>query len=116
MNTLISSSPAVTQSIFQQENLFKAILINFVWINASEIFRYFVFVMPMMRDAFPSVPDVAPMNLAVFMVWGLWDCVLIAVATLFPLVAMQVYGASFRMALFLGRRFGLLFLCCFGLV
>ena len=30
------------------------LLCNGVWINASEVFRYFAFVMPMMRDAFPA--------------------------------------------------------------
>ena len=44
------------------------LLANFVWINASEVFRYFAFVMPMMRQALPQVPDVAPMSVAIFMV------------------------------------------------
>ncbi len=30
-----------------------ALIVNFVWINAPEVFRYFAFVMPMMREAFP---------------------------------------------------------------
>jgi hypothetical protein len=47
-----------------------ALLINFLWINTSEVFRYFAFVMPMMRDAFPNVPDVAPMNVPVFLIWA----------------------------------------------
>ena len=47
-----------------------ALIVNFIWINASEVFRYFAFVMPMMREAFPMVPNVAPMNLPVFMIWG----------------------------------------------
>ena len=42
----------------------RACLAVSIWINVSEIFRYFVFVMPM-------VPDVAPVNLSVFLIWGL---------------------------------------------
>ncbi len=71
-----------------------ALLINFLWINASEVFRYFAFVMPMMRDAFPMLPDVAPMNVPVFLIWGLWDTILVVTATLLPWIAMKVFGAS----------------------
>lgn len=71
-----------------------AILVNFIWINASEIFRYFAFVMPMMREAFPTLPDVAPMNLPVFMIWGVWDTILVIAATLVPWMALKVFGAS----------------------
>lgn len=79
-----------------------ALGLNFLWINVSEVFRYFAFVMPMMREALPSLPHVAPMNLPVFMVWGLWDTILILVATFVPWMAMQVFGASFRRAVIYG--------------
>ena len=71
-----------------------ALFVNFIWINASEVFRYFAFVMPMMREAFPMVPDVAPMNLPVFMIWGAWDTILVLTATLLPWMAMKVFGTS----------------------
>lgn len=71
-----------------------ALIANFIWINASEVFRYFAFVMPMMREAFPMVPDVAPMNLTVFMIWGVWDTILVLTATFLPWMAMRVFGAS----------------------
>ncbi len=58
-----------------------ALMLNAVWINASEVFRYFVFVMPMMRDALPGVPDVAPMSVTVFLSWALWDTILLVSAT-----------------------------------
>lgn len=79
-----------------------ALLANFLWINASEVFRYFVFVMPMMRDAFPTLPDVAPMNLPVFLIWGAWDAILVATATLVPWMAMRVFGASIPRAVVYG--------------
>ena len=78
-----------------------ALIVNFVWINASEIFRYFAFVMPMMREAFPMVPNIAPMNFPVFMIWGVWDTILVLTATLLPWAAMKVFGASaFRAVLY----------------
>lgn len=71
-----------------------ALIVNFVWINASEVFRYFAFVMPMMREAFPGLSDVAPMNLPVFLVWGVWDTIVVIAATVLPWMAQKVFGAS----------------------
>ena len=79
-----------------------ALIVNFLWINASEVFRYFAFVMPKMREAFPMVPDVAPMNLPVFMIWGVWDTILVLTATLLPWMAMKVFGASASRAVLYG--------------
>ena len=80
----------------------KALIVNFLWINASEVFRYFVFVMPMMRDAFPMLPDIAPMNLSVFLIWGVWDTILVITATLLPWLAMTSFGASAGRAVLYG--------------
>ena len=71
-----------------------ALLVNFLWINTSEVFRYFAFVMPMMREAFPNLPDIAPMNVPVFLIWGIWDTILVFAATLLPWMAMKVFGTS----------------------
>ena len=79
-----------------------ALIVNFVWINASEVFRYFAFVMPMMREAFPMVPGVAPMNLPVFLIWGVWDAILVLTATLLPWMAMKLFGASALRAVLYG--------------
>ena len=79
-----------------------ALIANLVWINASEIFRYFVFVMPMMREAFPLIPNIAPMNLPVFLIWGLWDTILVLAATLLPFMAMKTYGSSLLQAIIYG--------------
>ena len=54
----------------------RTFLIVTVWINLSEIFRYFVIVMPMTRATLSTVPDVAPMNVPVFLIWGVWDTIL----------------------------------------
>ncbi len=79
-----------------------AFLVNLLWINASEVFRYFAFVMPMMREAFPMVSDVAPMSVPVFLIWGAWDTILVAAATLIPFMALKVFGASFLRAVAYG--------------
>lgn len=72
----------------------KALLANLLWINVSEVFRYFAFVMPSMREAFPALPDVAPMSLPVFLIWGAWDTIVVITATLVPWMALRLFGAS----------------------
>ena len=72
----------------------RALLVNMVWINISEVFRYFVFVMPMMREALPALENVAPMNLTVFMIWGVWDTILIFCVTGFFWIFLERFGCS----------------------
>jgi hypothetical protein len=79
-----------------------ALVLNVIWINASEIFRYFVFVMPMMRELLPQVPNIAPMNVPVFLVWGAWDTILVIAATAVPWLVAQRYGRSPLVALCAG--------------
>lgn len=79
-----------------------ALGLNAIWINASEVFRYFVFVMPMMRAALPNVGNVAPMNVPVFLVWGLWDTILLVFSTLVTTLWLIVFGSGFRQAVLAG--------------
>lgn len=79
--------------------LWLAIVLNLIWINASEVFRYFVFVMPMMRDALSMVPEVAPMNLQVFLVWGLWDTILVVAVCTIAWLAFDKFGFQIRTVL-----------------
>ncbi|WP_348675247.1 hypothetical protein [uncultured Abyssibacter sp.] len=76
-----------------------ALLINAVWINVSEVFRYFAFVMPMMREAFPAEAGVAPMSLPIFLAWGGWDTVLLLVVTGFGWLFLERFGDTLRNAL-----------------
>ncbi|WP_108818872.1 hypothetical protein [Pseudovibrio sp. Alg231-02] len=79
-----------------------ALLLNLLWINASEVFRYFAFVMPLMRSSLPQLQDVAPMNLPVFMIWGVWDTVLVLAATGLSWVLLERFGPTIRNALYAG--------------
>lgn len=76
----------------------KALLIIFslvaIWINISEIFRYFVFIMPMMRGAFPQITNIAPMNLGVFALWGVWDLILVLCTTGIAWICLLFFGKS----------------------
>jgi hypothetical protein len=79
-----------------------ALAINTVWINVSEIFRYFIFVMPMMRELLTQVPNIAPMNVAVFLVWGIWDTIIVVAATTFVWFCLEHFGRNWRVALVAG--------------
>lgn len=79
-----------------------AIGLNLIWINLSEVFRYFVFVMPMMREALPMVPGVAPMNLPVFLVWGVWDTILVLATSFLSWLVLEKFGAQISIALAAG--------------
>lgn len=72
-----------------------ALLVNMIWMNASEIWRYFAFVMPMMRTHLAEVPSVAPMNLKIFAAWGVWDTILIVSATSFFWMFFRQVGTGF---------------------
>ncbi|MBV2150124.1 hypothetical protein KRZ98_17920 [Sphingobium sp. AS12] len=84
-----------------------------IWVNTSEIFRYFVLVMPMTRETLAMVPDVAPMNLPVFLVWGLWDMLLTVMCVLLTWLYMQVFGANYRSAAIAGTLAWLFFFALF---
>jgi hypothetical protein len=79
-----------------------ATLLNMIWVNASEVFRYFVFVMPMMREALAVVPNVAPMNFPVFMIWGVWDTIVVLAITLASWLIFERFGSTKRVAVLTG--------------
>lgn len=79
-----------------------ATAINAVWINASEIVRYFAFVRDMMQRAFPQVPDIVPMSLPIFLSWGVWDTLVLLVVTGFTWMYLDRFGGGARNALVAG--------------
>lgn len=90
----------------------KALFLTYLWINASEIFRYFVFVMPMTRSAMPQVANAAPMSLPVFLVWGLWDTLLFASVSVFIWLYLERFRGGVRSILEIGT---LLWAAIFGI-
>jgi len=89
-------------STFPSRVFWLTALVNAVWINASEVFRYFVFVMPMMREAFPQVEGIAPMNLPVFAIWGAWDTILVLAVTGFVFLFLDRFGNGLLQAIIAG--------------
>jgi hypothetical protein len=71
-----------------------AFAFNFLWINLSETLRYLLVVRPMLLEAFPEDPKVAPVDWPTLMIWGLWDLLLIIAATGFYWLWLQRFGAG----------------------
>jgi hypothetical protein len=80
----------------------KALVWNFVWINTSEIVRYFAVLRGMMQASFSQIPDVAPMNVPVFLSWSVWDTLLIFAATGFSRLYLERFGNTVRNAVAAG--------------
>jgi hypothetical protein len=71
-----------------------------IWINISEVFRYFVIVRPEMQSYLHMIPNIANMNLGIFTLWGIWDTVLsILVVFSFWLMA-EKFGYNRKTALY----------------
>ena len=71
-------------------------LITSLWINASEVFRYFVFVKPKTEAFFANKPGVAAIDLGIFSIWGLWDTLLTAVLVFVCWIYMEKFGYTRR--------------------
>lgn len=90
----MTTSPSAALNENETKPFILALFLNLIWINVSEVFRYFVFVMPMMREAFAFVPDIAPMDVSVFLVWGVWDTILVLSVTSIAWLALDRLGLS----------------------
>lgn len=90
-----------------------ALGINFVWINASEVWRYLYIIRPMLQETFPAQGAIAPFDLGTFALWSIWDTVLIISATGFFWIYQCWAGPGLRQALMAAGAFTI---CVFGLL
>lgn len=96
-NSGTAEANSATSAIFTR-GIWTALVINFFWINASEIWRYLYVVRPMLLDALPGQKGVALFNLPMFGLWSIWDTWLIATATGFYWFFQRCFGRSFGQA------------------
>ena len=73
-----------------------------IWVNASEVFRYFVLVRPKMHEYLSTVPNMADMNFAIFAIWGLWDTLLTALYVFLFWLCANVFGNNAKSILISG--------------
>lgn len=73
-----------------------ALGLNFVWINISEVARYFGLIKPMLHDTFPGADHIAAISPGIFASWMLWDTILIIAATGFFWMFLHQFGMVIR--------------------
>jgi len=90
-----------------------AFALNFLWINLSEVARYFWVVRPKLQQTFPDQPDIGAMDPAIFAIWGLWDLILILAATGFYWLWLERFGTHWRQVALASTAFSV---TIFGLI
>jgi hypothetical protein len=101
------------QHTFNFRRFVIVVLLVSIWVNASEVFRYFIIVMPETRDFLSVVPGVAPMNLPVFAIWGVWDMVLTTSCVFMFWLVSQVFGNNYRSIVIAGTMSWVFFFVLF---
>lgn len=67
-----------------------------IWVNVSEVFRYFLIVLPRTREYLSEVPGVAPINIPVLFIWACWDMLLTGLTVFLFWLFAQYFGNSLR--------------------
>lgn len=87
---------------FKLKQFLVVTLITSVWVNISEVFRYFVLVMPRLKAIFDSKTGVAEMDWIIFTIWGFWDTLLTAVLVFIFWLYSKSYGFNIKSAVISG--------------
>ncbi len=74
-------------------------LLTSIWIHISEVFRYFVLVMPRVKSFFDGALGIAAMDLEIFVIWGFWGTLLTSILVFVFWLYSSVYGNSNRSVL-----------------
>jgi len=78
-------------------------LITSVWVNISELVRYFGYVRPQMQEYFFAIHQVGTIwDLQILAVWGFWDTLLTALYVFLFWLCAQVFGNNRRSVLISG--------------
>jgi hypothetical protein len=113
MTNPASIAPTAPASQLTNRDFWVALGINFLWINASEIWRYLAIVKPMLHETYPGRADIAPFDLPTFASWSVWDTWLILAATGFYWLYLNWAGRGIRQALIAATLFTI---TIFGLI
>ncbi len=87
---------------FQMNDFLVITLIVSIWVNASEVFRYFVLVRPEMHEYLSVVPGVVDMDWGIFVIWGFWDTLLTALYVFLFWLCAKVFGNNAKSILVSG--------------
>lgn len=84
---------------FKFQQFLTVTLLTSIWVHISEVFRYFVFVIPRTQEFFNDQIGVAQMDLGIFTIWGLWDTLLTGLVVFLFWIYSQVFGNSVKSVL-----------------
>ena len=87
---------------FEWKQFLVITLITSLWVNASEIFRYFVLVIPRVKEYWDDRVGIAEMDAGIFAIWGLWDSLLTAMMVLLCWLYLCRFGYSIRSSIVSG--------------
>ncbi|MEL7129772.1 MAG: hypothetical protein AAGK23_09510 [Pseudomonadota bacterium] len=90
-----------------------AVAINFVWINISEVVRYFLVVKPMLHAAFPNASGIGAVTPGIFASWMVWDSILILAACGFYWLYLRAGGYGLKQVIWAATYFTI---TVFGLI
>jgi len=91
----------VNKNFIVKEFIVVTVIVS-LWVNASEVFRYFVLVRPEMHEYLSVVENVADMNWIIFIIWGLWDTLLTALYVFLFWICSHVFGNTLKSVLVSG--------------
>jgi hypothetical protein len=92
--TTVKQEIGMMPTDFNLKQFILTTLIVSIWINISEVFRYFVIVKPMMGEYLSILPGVVPMNWSIFASWGVWDTILTALVVFVYWLVAQRFGSN----------------------
>lgn len=68
-------------------------LITSLWVNTSELVRYFGYVRPKMQEYFSNIPQMGTIwDVQILAVWGFWDTLLTVLYVFLFWLCAQVFG------------------------
>lgn len=85
---------AIIKNIPMKSPFVIALLFNMVWVNISEVVRYFGLVKPMLHDTFPGQDNIAMVTPMIFGSWMVWDTILIFAGTGFYWLYLEKFGRT----------------------
>ena len=87
---------------FSINTFIKIALLTSIWIHISEVFRYFILIMPRVKSFFRGKQNVADMNLKIFMIWTFWDTLLAAILVFVFWMYSRIFGNTNKSILIAG--------------
>ena len=79
-------------SEFKARRFLIIVLLSSIWIHISEVFRYFVFVIPRVQSFFDYRDGIAAMNWTIFGIWAFWDMLLTTILVIVFWLCKQAIG------------------------